>query len=468
MAAAKEAANAATHFLWTQLRALGSHLEARAWHKRDLTKAELAAKVPITGIHSAPSKAQPSAPAVKKAVLGGKRAAAPAQKHAEQQSKAAQQESNAAPSPAGKKRKRQELASHPIDPLSEGDPSQGSSKAVKQAALRSHPIDADEGMLSPSGLQSDGSTLAHQSPANMTGNGPSLAAHQNGQQGMGSPESLDQLAARARLHRHHVLSDPSPSETANVKNAPTSNGAVPAMRTPHDSSTGTCSGRQDPYSQGVVGDRATLSAGALNGGDTEEGLSQAPSQDKAGEEAGMQEALTPEKELARQREIAKQDAAQIATILQVLNQQLGRIWQAVPTNGLLIIMAGHGDTAEVRRLQVVTAQNSRYAPFPHGVSTPCTSMSCPVITLTAEYNFACLLSCCSAGLRPQCLQITMSRQMVETSEAFPDWVSLLQEQKWRRQQGLDGMPSWTTAAEEALAQAMHNALQGMCFCAVKQ
>ena len=45
---------------------------------------------------------------------------------------------------------------------------------------------------------------------------------------------------------------------------------------------------------------------------------------------------------------------------------------------------------------------------------------------------------------------------------------MLQEQKWRRQQGLDGLPPWTTAAEETLAQAMHDALQGLCFCAVKQ
>jgi hypothetical protein len=45
---------------------------------------------------------------------------------------------------------------------------------------------------------------------------------------------------------------------------------------------------------------------------------------------------------------------------------------------------------------------------------------------------------------------------------------MMQEQKWRRQQGLDGLPPWNNGAEEALAQAMHHALQGFCFCAVKQ
>ena len=358
MAAAKEAANAATHFLWTQLRALGSHLEARAWHKRDLTKAELAAKVPITGIHSTPSRKEPAAPAGKKAALGAQKAAAPARKPTEQQSKAAQQKSEAAPSPAGKKRKRQELASHPLNHPGESDALQGSSKAAKRAALRSHPIDADEDMLPTPGLQRSTSMLAVESPASATGNGPSSAAHQNGQQGAGSPESLDQLAARARLHRHHVLSDPAPGETAHEEDDPTSNGAVTALETPHDSSTG----GQDPGSHRIVRSEAALSAGALNGAVTENQLSQAPSQDNAGEEAGMQEALTPEKELARQQDIAKQDAAQLHATLQGLNQHLGRIWQAVSTNDLFIVMAGHGDSAEVRRLQVETAQDVVIAP----------------------------------------------------------------------------------------------------------
>ena len=351
MAAAKEAANAATHFLWTQLRALGSHLEARAWHKRDLTKAELAANVPITGIHSAPSKAKSAAPAGKKAVLGGQKAAAPARKPAKQPSKAAQQDSQPALSPAGKKRKRQEqLASHPLDHISEGDPSQGSSKAAKHTALRSHPIDVDESMLSSSGMQS--STPVDQHTAETVSNGASSAAQQNEQLVMGSPESLDQLAARARLHRHHVLSDPIPGEAACEADAPTSNGVILTRDLAHDSGMDMCSARGDPGGQKIAADGTALPASALNGDDAKKEVSQAPSRDRPGGEAAKQEALTPEQELARQRQVAKQDAAHLDTILQALNEQLGRIWQAVPTNSLFIVMAGHGDTAEVRRLQV--------------------------------------------------------------------------------------------------------------------
>ena len=42
-----------------------------------------------------------------------------------------------------------------------------------------------------------------------------------------------------------------------------------------------------------------------------------------------------------------------------------------------------------------------------------------------------------------------------------------QEQKWRRQQGLDGLPQWSAASELQLADAMFKALRGLCFCAVK-
>ncbi|GAB4821802.1 hypothetical protein N2152v2_008848 [Parachlorella kessleri] len=43
----------------------------------------------------------------------------------------------------------------------------------------------------------------------------------------------------------------------------------------------------------------------------------------------------------------------------------------------------------------------------------------------------------------------------------------LQEQKYRRQQGLDGMPAWTPACEEVLARANMQAVRGLCFAAVK-
>ena len=43
-----------------------------------------------------------------------------------------------------------------------------------------------------------------------------------------------------------------------------------------------------------------------------------------------------------------------------------------------------------------------------------------------------------------------------------------QEQKWRRQQGLDSLPPWSPDGEARLADAMTKALHGLCFCAVKR
>ena len=54
----------------------------------------------------------------------------------------------------------------------------------------------------------------------------------------------------------------------------------------------------------------------------------------------------------------------------------------------------------------------------------------------------------------------------DTCACMPDGAS--QEQKWRRQQGLDSLPPWSTAGDAGLANAMTKALHGLCFCAVKR
>ena len=82
-------------------------------------------------------------------------------------------------------------------------------------------------------------------------------------------------------------------------------------------------------------------------------VARADSQGQLGGGAARQEAqLMPEQELAKQRQVEEQDVRQLNAILQQLSQSLGRIWQAVPANALFIVIAGHGDTADVRRLQV--------------------------------------------------------------------------------------------------------------------
>lgn len=43
----------------------------------------------------------------------------------------------------------------------------------------------------------------------------------------------------------------------------------------------------------------------------------------------------------------------------------------------------------------------------------------------------------------------------------------LQEQKWRRQQRLDGLPAWDPACEAHLAAVQDRAMSALCFAAVK-
>ena len=341
----KEAANAATHFLWTQLRALGSHLEARAWHRRDLTKAELAAGVPITGIQS-PPKTVPSSsqPAASVSARG----------------KAAQTDQKA----TGTKRKRREHEHPSADPGSEQHSPARACKvarhAAKHAALKSHPIDVDldEGGQVPDSLEASCMafpTSADLSVANGASNGPStVPAAADGQEDATLQESMEELAARACLHRQHAMSAPISEGLPAPDSSPGQRTAADSRAgASHAASNGGKLSKPDPLgeAQALGSDNMELIAGkeAPKSGEP----ARAESQAQVGSDVARQEAqLTPEQELAKQRQIDEQDARQLPAILPQLSQSLGRIWQAVPVNALFIVMAGHGDTADVRRLQV--------------------------------------------------------------------------------------------------------------------
>ena len=47
-------------------------------------------------------------------------------------------------------------------------------------------------------------------------------------------------------------------------------------------------------------------------------------------------------------------------------------------------------------------------------------------------------------------------------------VRRMQEQKYRRQNGLDGLPAWLPADEEAYSTLAAREITGLCLCAVKQ
>lgn len=280
---------------------------------------------------------------------GQKKASVPASP-AVRQSAAGQQA--AAPATPSKKRKRQELAPEFIDIAEEDAAAITPSKAAKQAALKSHPIQVDEDLSS--------SPILGQPQARPVSNGPSSEVLRHGQQGKGPLESLEQLAASARQHRHNMQSAASLAEVKSHGRTPLGaarleSKAETTLGACHDSSNGQVLSRSEqPHpalAEGTDGAEAH-EEGAANGLAKAGKLAEAPSQGEADQEKGAHEALTPEQELARQREIAEQDAAQMEVILRGLNERIGRMWQAVPSNGLFIVMASHGDTADVRRLQV--------------------------------------------------------------------------------------------------------------------
>ncbi|CAL8460741.1 g272 [Coccomyxa elongata] len=289
VAAAKEARNPATNFLWTQLRALSTLLEQRSWHRRALTRAEVAAGLQPTANGHMPVKASEDGPIVVEDLATpldlddeseeGELEAAPLQA-------AGQQHQN-----GRLKRKRDSLVSHPID------------------------ISPDEGAA-------------------------------------GTPE-------RAPIHEVSTVCDDASAEPMTQADDAGDNAHVNARPAEPAAIPEAGEGTADP-----------------------------------GQATGVPEtaAASPEAVLEKEREVAAADEAAMEQILKQLDERLGRIYAALPFNAMLIVAAGQGDTAEVRRLQ---------------------------------------------------------------------------EQKWRRQQALDGLPPWSVESEGLLAEAMVNALHGLCFCTVK-
>ncbi|BDA41970.1 Small RNA degrading nuclease 5 [Coccomyxa sp. Obi] len=296
VAAAKEARNPATNFLWTQLRALSTLLEQRSWHRRALTRAEVAAGLQPTANGHTPLQASEAGPVVI--------------------------EDLATPLDLDDESEEGELEAAPVQKA--GQQHQNGRLKRKQDALVSHPIEIS----------------------------PDKAA-------AGTPEE-------APLTEESAVCDSASAEPATA--------AADAAAAP------SCNGGEAHVSARHTEPAATAKAG--------EGTAD------PGQATGVPEttAASPEAVLAKEREVAAADEAAMEQILKQLDERLGRIYAALPPNAMLIVAAGQGDTAEVRRLQ---------------------------------------------------------------------------EQKWRRQQGLDGLPPWSVESEGLLAEAMVNALHGLCFCTVK-
>lgn len=256
VAAAKEARNPATNFLWTQLRALSTLLEQRSWHRRALTRAEVAAGLQPTANGHMPLKASEDGPIVV--------------------------EDLATPLDLDDESEEGELEAAPVQAA--GHHHQNGRLKRKRDALVSHPIE-----ISPD-------------------------------------EGAAGMPKRAPIHEVSAVCDDASAEpitqAADAAAAPSSNGGQAHVNARH----------AEPAATPEAGEGTADPAQATGVPETA--------------------AASPEAVLVKEREVAAADEAAMEQILKQLDERLGRIYAALPPNAMLIVAAGQGDTAEVRRLQV--------------------------------------------------------------------------------------------------------------------
>jgi hypothetical protein len=165
-------------------------------------------------------------------------------------------------------------------------------------------------------------------------------------------------------------------------------------------------GKTQPQEQGPEGNQQQQHVANGTGGDANPPQQQEQQQEQ---QQGQQEQQHAEKQVDPQQQAGSTAAAAAAAAaaagegdysderLQAtarqLDEHIGKVYDALPANSLLIVATGQGDTAECRRQQ---------------------------------------------------------------------------ELKYRRQNRLDGLPPWSTAAEEQFSELCDEVMRGLCFAAVKQ
>ncbi len=200
----------------------------------------------------------------------------------------------------------------------------------------------------------------------------------------------------------------------------------------------------------------------------------------------MREACQPEPSALYQ---SPELAAQRAAVLRVWDSRLAQLWAGLEQGSLVVVIAGQGDTLYTRYLQVRAAAVWQGLPELDCISwlagwlAGCMPSSFALLPVHITFR-SVVLGCtsmrseCARTCTP-CLHTELHPKLYDCIKgALPqrdrcrDSSSLhgllpWQEQKYRRQQGLDGMPAWTPACEEVLARANMQAVRGLCFAAVK-
>jgi hypothetical protein len=295
--AVKEARNPATNFLWTQLRALASVLEQRSWHRRALSRAEVAAgSFGQTTGSSAGAKADTVALPLKGNAV---------QELSEEEEGEVDLEPIVLDTEHSSEVSREEASR--LVPVSKPG---GGRNSMEQSgretdALQSHPIQLD---LADCAVPGEDSGSDEQQA--------------NGQPGDAVQDRVVmESALNGRPKSHAAASSASVEELD----------------------------RAESQEAGMPGDQ--------QGNHTErdgetEARNAAGQQDASATEQRGPLPESPADILAREQEVAARDEALLEEVLRRTDESIGRVYDALPQNALLLVVAGHGDTADVRRRQV--------------------------------------------------------------------------------------------------------------------
>lgn len=155
---------------------------------------------------------------------------------------------------------------------------------------------------------------------------------------------------------------------------------------------------------------------------------------------------------------------QLNRVLKTLDESVGQVIEALPVNAMLVLYTCQGDTVQCRMMQV--------GMFCMDPERFCTHAALSLTALKSQ------IPCCSGML--QCSDMSTINQpnycvmCIFDLDALPSSCAeyccngAVQEQKMKRQQGVDNLPPWTLVDETEFSSLASRVCRALCFASVKQ
>jgi len=154
---------------------------------------------------------------------------------------------------------------------------------------------------------------------------------------------------------------------------------------------------------------------------------------------------------------------QLNCVLKTLDESVGQVIEALPVNAMLVLYTCQGDTVQFRMMQV---------------GMPLHEFSTMLYTCSTKSHCTEQPPCSSGML--QCSDVSMMNQpacgvmcmfdLGVLSSSCADYYCNgdVQEQKMKRQQGVDSLPPWTLVNETEFSSLASRVCRALCFASVKQ